>query len=111
MLVHLHQYREDDAKETVRSEGDVDPEMDADDYFDADELEADQGWERISRGDETLLRRMVSYEKVAAVSLPQENLEETDDELPGDDLQLRRGGDTEYVKRAVVVEAIDEDPE
>ncbi|WIV66532.1 hypothetical protein [Natrialbaceae archaeon AArc-T1-2] len=110
MLVHLNQYRRDDANETVRSDGDVDPDHESDEYFDTDELEADEGWERVTHRGETVLRRAMSYDDVAAVSVPQDDLEETDDDLPGHDLQIRRGGDTEIVTQAQLVEATDQNP-
>ena len=109
MLVYLHQFREDDAKETVTSEGE--PDVDADEYFDADHTDVgpDDEWERVEFRGETLLRRTVTYDNVTAVSVPQENLERTT-ELPGDDIQLRLGGGEEYVERAKIVEVIDEEP-
>ncbi|WP_255170475.1 hypothetical protein [Natrononativus amylolyticus] len=110
MLVHVHQYRHDDAKETVRSGGDVDPDHDTEEYFDADDLAADEGWERTTYDGQTILRRAVSYDDVAAISVPQRDLEETSDDLPGEDLQLRRGGGIETLERTRIVEVIDEDP-
>ncbi|XVH32456.1 hypothetical protein ACNS7O_04520 [Haloferacaceae archaeon DSL9] len=109
MLVYLHQYRADDAKDTVRSEGSVSPEMDGDEYFNADDVGNGDGWERVQFRGETLLRRAVTYDEVAAVSVPQENLEETSD-LPGDDVQLRRGGEETYVEAAKIIEVVDENP-
>ncbi|MFD1514606.1 hypothetical protein [Halomarina rubra] len=109
MLVYLHQYREDDAKETVRSDGDVDPDRDSSDYFDVDGLETDT-WERVDVDGETLLRKAVSYDDVTAVSVPQDYPDE--DGLPGAMVQLRTaGGETEYVDHAVVIEVQDATPE
>lgn len=110
MLVYVHQYRRDDAGETVRSGGDVDPDLDGEEYFNAGDLDADEGWERITYDGQTILRRAVSYDDVTAISVPQRDLEETAADLPGEDLQLRRGGGTETLERTRIVEVIDEDP-
>jgi hypothetical protein len=105
MLVYLHQYREDDANETVRSDADVDPDVDEEEYFDVDDLPLDE-WERVERGDQVLQRRTLTYENVTAVSVPQES----SDDLPGRTLQLRKDAGTEYVENTVLVEAQDHDP-
>lgn len=108
MFVHLRQYRQDEAKETVRSRGDVSPDKDTDDYFGEDELDVDS-WERVTRDGETLLRRAVSIDGVAAVSRPKDGTEE-DEEVPGTTPQIRKDGGERYVEHAELVEAVDEDP-
>ncbi|WP_251343079.1 hypothetical protein [Haloplanus halophilus] len=105
MLVYLHQYREDDANETVRSGSEVAPEIDEEEYFDVDDLTLDE-WERVERGDRILQRRTLDYEDVTAVSVPRDG----DGDLPGRTLQLRTGTETEYVDNAVLIEAQDNDP-
>ncbi|MFC6941301.1 hypothetical protein ACFQE8_15235 [Salinirubellus sp. GCM10025818] len=113
MLVYLHQYREDDATETVRSGDAVGPDTSASEYFDVDDLETDE-WERVEVDGRVLQRRAVDYDEVVAVSVPHDNDEDEEDgddpDLPGSTLQLRMGGGTEYVENAVLVEAQDNDP-
>lgn len=105
MFVYLHQYREDDANETVRSDAEVDPEIDEQEYFNVDDLPLDE-WERVERDDRVLQRRTVTYENVTAVSVPQDG----SDDLPGRTLQLRKNAGTEYAENAVLVEAQDNNP-
>lgn len=106
MLVNLEQYQRDDADDEVRSEGDVSPDRDADDYFGEDDLAAEE-WERVTEGDETLLRRSMTLEEVTAVSVPRE---QTHEDLPGKTVQIRKGGGEEYVDNAEIVEVQDPDP-
>ncbi|MFC7046924.1 hypothetical protein ACFQH6_17305 [Halobacteriaceae archaeon GCM10025711] len=108
MLVHLAQYRRPDTTETVRSDGDVDPERSTEEYFGKDEL-ASAEWERVTRDGETLLRRTRSVDGVTAVSVPREGTE-GDAGLPGRTIQLRVGGDSEYVEQAELVEIVDQEP-
>jgi hypothetical protein len=105
VLVYLHQYREDDANETVRSDAEVAPEIDETEYFGVDDLTLDE-WERVERDDRVLQRRTLTYEGVTAVSVPQDD----SSDLPGRTLQLRTESETEYVDDAVLVEAQDNDP-
>ncbi len=108
VLVHLHQYSEADANDVVRSGTDVDPETDKQSYFNVDDLELDE-WERMERDDDVVLRRMLTYENVTAVSAPQDTGSvPSSDELPGQTLQLRKGNsETGYVENAELVEAQD----
>ena len=108
MLVHLAQYRRPDTTEAVRSDGDVDPETSPEEYFDKDEL-ASEEWERVTRDGETLLRRTRSGDDVTAVAVPREG-PEAHAGLPGRTIQLRIGGDSEYVEQAEIVEVQDQDP-
>lgn len=110
MLVHLHQYSETDANDVVRSGTDVDPETDKQSYFDVDDLELDE-WERVERDDDVVLRRILTYENVTAVSAPQEGGDGDSPGhpgLPGRTLQLRMAdSDTGYVENSKLVEAQD----
>lgn len=106
MLVHLRQYDSDDATESVRSEGDVDPDRDPEAYFGEDDLDAEE-WERVTEDGRTLLRRPVSLDDVTAVSVPRES---SDDDLPGETLQIRVGGEERYVENAEIVEVQDRSP-
>ncbi|AZH26451.1 hypothetical protein [Haloplanus aerogenes] len=109
MLVHLHQYSETDANDVVRSGTDVDPETDKQSYFNADDLELDE-WERVERDDDVILRRMLTYEDVTAVSAPQEGDSPGDPDLPGQTLQLRMAdSETGYIENSTLVEAQDRD--
>ena len=113
MLVYLHQYREPDTTESVRSGDEVSPETSESEYFDVDDLDVDE-WERVEVDGRVLQRRAVEYDEVVAVSVPHDNDEDEKDgddpDLPGSTLQLRMGGGTEYVENAVLVEAQDNDP-
>ena len=106
MLVHLRQYDRDDATESLRSDGTVDPDRDPDDYFGEDDLEAEE-WERVSEAEETLLSRSVTFDGVTAVSVPRRTDEES---LPGRTLQLRVDGEERYLSDAEIVEVQDANP-
>ena len=113
MLVYLHQYREPDTTESVRSGEGVSPETSESEYFDVDDLDVGE-WERVEIDGRVLQRRAVDYDEVVAVSVPHDNDEDgkdgDDPDLPGSTLQLRMGGGTEYIENAVLVEAQDNDP-
>jgi hypothetical protein len=106
MLVHLKQYKPDEADDTVRSEGDVSPDRDSDDYFGEDDLDADE-WERTTENGETYLQRSVSLNGVSALSIPEAA---ADEDVPGVTVQLRIDGEETYVDNAAIVEVQDSDP-
>lgn len=106
MFVHLHQYRETDTNDVVRSGTDVDPETDKDSYFDVDDLELDE-WERVERDDDVVLRRMITYQNVTAVSAPQDSDDDLpgSTDLPGQTLQVRSADEgSGYVENVELVE-------
>lgn len=103
MLVYLHQYRDGDSGNAREGES-VDRDTEA--YFDVDELELDE-WERIEEDGRELQRRARQFDEVTAVSVPQE---ESDSDLPGKTIQLRVGGETEYVEHAELIEVQDPEP-
>ncbi|WP_255152023.1 hypothetical protein [Halorarius halobius] len=105
MLVYLHEYRTDDAGNKRTGTGDS-VDHDTETYFEVDELELDE-WEVVERDGTRLQRRPREFEDVTAVSLPHES---SDDDLPGQTIQIRTGGDTEYVEHAELVEVQDPDP-
>jgi hypothetical protein len=107
VLVYLHQYRDADAKETVR-EGEEVVDQDAGEYFDKDELGPEGEWERISFGDRTIQRRGRTYENVSSISVPQDVEEPR--EIPGVTVQLVIEGEQEFVEGAEVVDVKDDDP-
>jgi hypothetical protein len=110
MLVYVHQFREDDAKETTREDGDVGLDRTSEGYFDVDDLDVDT-WERVEVGDRTLQRKATSFDDVTAVSVPDDYTDPDPEGLPGATIQLRTaGGETEYVEDAVVVEVQDASP-
>ena len=106
MLVYLHQYSEDETKETVR-EGDEVVDVSTGEYFDTDSLAVDE-WERIDYGEQTVLRKPTTYEDVTRVSLPADVEEPS--ALPGETVQLRIDGGTTYVENAEIIEITDETP-
>ncbi|SEO77689.1 hypothetical protein SAMN04487948_10571 [Halogranum amylolyticum] len=106
MLVYLHQYSEDETKETVR-EGDEVVDVSTDEYFDTDSLAVDE-WERVDYGEQTVLRKPTTYEDVTRVSLPADVEEPS--ALPGETIQLRIDGETTYVENAEIIEITDETP-
>ncbi|MFC6724076.1 hypothetical protein ACFQE1_06745 [Halobium palmae] len=107
MLVYLHQYRETDAKETVRDGEDV-VDQDPSDYFDKDDLGPDGEWERVTYGDRVIQRRGTTYENVSSLSVPQDV--ESPREMPGVTIQLVVDGQQEFVEGAEVIEVTDHDP-
>lgn len=108
MLVHLHQYRDDDATDSVRSGGEVSPDRDDESYLGTDA--PGEEWERTEYGGRTIQRRSVTRDGVTAVSLP--SIDDREDSgLPGVTIQLRVDGGTEYVESAEVVEVTDADPD
>lgn len=108
--MHLEQYRRDDASETVRSEGEVSPEKSTEEYFGEEDLDAEE-WERVEHDGESLLCRAREHSDVAAVSVPREQNEDDDPDLPGQTVQLRTGGgETYYVTQAKIIEVQDSDP-
>jgi len=117
MLVSIFEYREDDATDAVKSEGSVEPDRSAEDYFNADDLTADEGWERIEQGDRTLLRREIDIVEVTAISVPRDDEPTEPDEhdrdqnnLPGKPIMLRKEGDEHYLSNAEIIEAQDRNP-
>ncbi|AUV81637.1 hypothetical protein C2R22_08195 [Salinigranum rubrum] len=107
MIVHVHQYRDGDAKTTVE-QGDEVVSQDTQEYFDKDELGPDEGWTQFEYGDRVIQRRGVTYDDVTSVSLPEELGEEGGD-LPGTDVQFIVEGGNEFVENVRIVE-ITEDP-
>ena len=108
MLVHFEQYQHDEATDEVRSEGDVSPDRDPEEYFGTDDFDGDADeWERVTEDGETLLRRSMTMEEVTAVSVPQE---ETHEDLPGKTIQVRKGGSEEYIDNAEIIEVQDREP-
>lgn len=101
VIVTLHQYRDGDAKTTVES-GERVVDQDTEEYFHADELGPDEGWNQFEHGDRVIQRRTVTYDGVTEVSHP-EGLEESGD-LPGTSVQLVVDGRNEFVDGVRVVE-------
>jgi hypothetical protein len=116
VIVTLHQYRAGDAKTTVESgERVVDQEPGA--YFDTDALGPDEGWNQFADGDRILQRRVVTYEGVTELSVPEgvdidldrdgDGDGDAPDDLPGATVQLVADGETAFVDGAQVVEVVD----
>lgn len=116
MLVHLRQYRRDDAGDAVKSDGEVSPDRDPERYFGKSDVGSDE-WDRVDDADGSLLVRSVTLDGVSAVSAPEEESDEDDgparddvEELPGRTLQIRHDGEEEYVAHAEIVEIQDANP-
>lgn len=107
MLVYLHRYREEDAAETVESDGEV-ADTDAEEYFGKEELAPEDDWERVEYGDGEILRLPETYEGVTEISVPRD-IEEPS-ALPGETIQLLIDGENTFVEGARIVEVTDEDP-
>lgn len=105
MLVYIHQYRPGDSG-NARQGTDASVDRDPDSYFNVDDLPLEE-WVRLERDGRELQRRARQFDEVTAVSVPEGD---TDDDLPGRTIQLRVGGETEYVERAELVEVQDHDP-
>ncbi len=117
MLVSMFEYRDDDATESVESQGSVEPDRSAADYFSVDDLEVDEGWERIEQGERTLLRREIDVSEVTAISVPRDDEPTEPDEhdrdqndLPGKPIMLRKEGEEYFLQNAEVIEAQDRNP-
>lgn len=109
MLVYLHQYREAETKGNKERDVGGSVDHDTEEYFDTDELEADE-WEEFDYDGTTLNRRVATFDDVTAVSVPKDHLEEQGD-VPGVTIQLRtEGGETEYVENATIIEVSDPNP-
>jgi hypothetical protein len=104
VIVTLHQYRTGDAKTTVES-GERVVDQDTEEYFDADELGPDEGWNQFEHGDRIIQRRAVTYDGVTEVSRPEE-IDESGD-LPGTSVQLVVDGQNEFVDSARIVEVVE----
>jgi hypothetical protein len=117
MLVHLRQYKHeevqfDDNRTTGESQTEDSVDKDPEEYFGEDIDDFDlEIWETIDYDDDPIQRRELSVDGVTAISVPEEPTDEDDSELPGRTVQLRFGGDTEYVEQAVIVEVQDENPQ
>ncbi|WP_122089059.1 hypothetical protein [Halalkalicoccus subterraneus] len=117
MLVHLHQYKHeevefDDNRTTGESQTEDSVNKDSEEYFGANIEDFDvETWETVEYEGDPIQRRTLTVGGVAAVSVPQDDAEGDDPDLPGRTIQLRMGGDQEFVEQAVFVEAQDENPE
>ncbi|MFC4356326.1 hypothetical protein ACFO0N_00015 [Halobium salinum] len=107
MLVYLHQYRDTDAKETVR-DGEDETTQNTEEYFDKDELGPEGEWERVSFGDRVVQRRSRSFENVSSLSVPTDVEEPRD--LPGVTVQIVIDGEQEFVEGAEIIEVTDHNP-
>lgn len=105
MLVYLHQYGPADSGNARRGT-DASVDRDPDSYFDVDDLSLDE-WERVERDGRELQRRARQFDEVTAVSVPEGDPE---NDLPGRTIQLRVGGEAEYVEHAELVEVQDHNP-
>lgn len=105
MIVHLHQFRDGDAKTTVEHGEDV-VGRDTQEYFDERDLGPDEGWCQFEYRDRIIQRRELTYDDVTNVSLPEDSGEERVD-LPGMDVQLIVDGGNEFVENARIVEVVE----
>ncbi|ELY60487.1 hypothetical protein C491_04295 [Natronococcus amylolyticus DSM 10524] len=116
MLVHLKQYKHeevqfDDNRTTGESQTEDTVDKEPEEYFGEDIDDFDlETWETIEYEDDPIQRRDVSVGGVTAVSVPEEPTDDDDPDLPGRTIQLRLGGEIEYVDQSRIVEVQDEDP-
>lgn len=117
MLVHLHQYKReevdfDDNRTAGESQTEDSVDKDSEEYFGTNISDLDvETWETVEYEGDPIQRRSVSIDGVVAVSVPQDDAEDDESDLPGRTLQLRMGGGQEFVDQAVIVEVQDENPE
>ncbi|MDL5362483.1 hypothetical protein [Halalkalicoccus sp. NIPERK01] len=117
MLVHLHQYKHeevdfDDNRTTGESQTEDSVNKDSEEYFGENIQDFDvETWETVEYEGDPIQRRTLTIGGVAAVSVPQDENEEDDPDLPGRTIQIRTGGGQEFVEQAVFVEAQDENPD
>lgn len=79
VIVHVHQYREGDAKQTVES-GDEVVNQDTRGYVDQDGLGPDEGRNQFEHDDRITQRRGVVYDGVTEFSVPVELCDSDDSE-------------------------------
>jgi len=114
MLVHLHQYKHeevdfDDNRTAGESQTEDAVEHDDEAYF-GENLDLDGAtWETVEYEGDPVQRREVKLDEVTAVSIP-ERPDEADPDLPGQTVQIRYGGGSEYLDNALLVEAEDANP-
>jgi len=114
MLVHLHQYKHeevdfDDNRTAGESQTEDAVEHDDEAYF-GEDLDLDGAtWETVEYEGDPVQRREVKLDEVTAVSIP-ERSDEADPDLPGQTVQIRYGGGSEYLDNALLVEAEDANP-
>ena len=113
MLVQLRQYKHeevqfDDNRTTGESQTEDTVNPDSEDYFGADIEEFDgETWDTVEYEGDPIQRRSISIDGVTAVSVPKEETDEDDSDLPGQTIQLRMGGGIEFVEQAEIVEVQD----
>lgn len=117
MLVHLHQYKHeevdfDDNRTAGESQTEDSVNKDSEEYFgeNIEDFDADT-WETVEYEGDPIQRRTVTVDGVTAVSVPQDDAEDDDPDLPGRTIQLRMTGGQEFLEQAVFIEAQDENPE
>ncbi|RKD95737.1 hypothetical protein [Halopiger aswanensis] len=117
MLVHLRQYKHeevqfDDNRTTGESQTEDTVDKEPEEYFgeSIDEFNLET-WETIEYEDDPIQQRDVSIEGVTAVSVPKEETDADDPDLPGKTIQLRMGGGIEYLDQAEIVEVQDLNPQ
>ena len=114
MLVHLHQYKHeevdfDDNRTAGESQTEDAVEHDEEAYF-GEDLDLDGAtWETVEYEGDPVQRREVKLDEVTAVSIP-ERPDEAGSDLPGQTVQIRYGGGSEYLDNALLVEAEDANP-
>ena len=117
MLVHLRQYKHeevqfDDNRTAGESQTEDAVDKEPEEYFGENIDDFDlETWETTEHEDDPIQQRDVTLEGVTAVSVPKEETDGDDPDLPGKTLQLRMGGGTEYLEQAEIVEVQDLDPE
>ena len=113
MLVQLRQYKHeevqiDDNRTTGESQTEDTVNPDSEDYFGADIEEFDvETWDTVEYEGDPIQRRSLTIGGVTAVSVPKEETDEDDPDLPGQTLQLRMGGGIEFIDQAEIVEVQD----
>ncbi|AEH38241.1 hypothetical protein [Halopiger xanaduensis] len=117
MLVHLRQYKHeevqfDDNRTTGESQTEDTVDKEPEEYFGESIAEFDlETWETIEFEDDPIQQRDVTIEGVTAVSVPKEETDADDPDLPGKTIQLRMGGGIEYMDQAEIVEVQDLNPQ
>lgn len=117
MLVDLKQYKHeevqfDDNRTTGESQTEDSVEKDSEEYFGTNIEQFDvETWETIEYEGDPIQRRHASIDGVTAVTIPEDETEENDPDLPGRTLQLRMGGGIEHLHQAELVEVQDLSPQ
>ncbi|WP_458204505.1 hypothetical protein [Haladaptatus sp. NG-SE-30] len=116
MLVHVHQYQHEQVEDGNRTAGESQTEdsvnKDTEEYFGTSMSDFDvEIWETVEHEDDPIQRRSITIDEVVALSVPEEPADDDDPDLPGQTIQIRTGGEEQFIPQAEIVEVQDANPD